>query len=297
MVKISIIICSYNRDFYILDALESLKKQNESKENFEIIVVNNNSTDKTEEKCKKFERENPDLNFVYKVERKQGLSFARNTGIEISNTPLVAFIDDDAIAEEDYVTNLIKNFAEYPKYEAIGGKVIPIYPENKEPEWMSNYIQRLVSKVDDGEIKGEFKNKYPVGCNMAFRKEVFNEIGGFNTDLTLRSDDKYIFYKFKKAKKKTLYVPELIVHHNIEDFRLTPKFINKLSRLNGHSEAMRLRSEPFFKSIVKFFENTFKFGVTIPLSLPFIFRGQYSKAYYLIKVMFLTWIGFLYYKD
>lgn len=297
MSEISVVICTYNRDGYILAALDSLKKQDASRDVFEIIVVNNNSTDKTEEKCKFFEQSNPELNFTYTIEANQGLSFARNKGIEVSKAPLIVFIDDDAIAEKDFVGNLLQNFEENSDYEAVGGKVLPIYPDGKEPKWMSKYVQRLVSKVDDGEKKREFRDKYPVGCNMAFRKTVFDEVGGFNTDLTLRSDDKYIFMKLKKAGKRTFYAPDVIVHHNIEAFRLTPKFIKNLSKLNGHCERVRLKTEPWYKSVFKFFDYVMKIGASFVISIPFIFKGEFAKASYLIKVMVLSMIGFFYFKD
>jgi len=297
MKEISIIICTYNRVQYINTCLNSLLQQSYDLNKFEIIVINNNSTDNTEIICKQFQNENPNINFIYKKEIKQGLSYARNTGIEVSTTRLIAFIDDDAIAEKDYVENLIDGFKNYPTYSAIGGKVLPIYPNGKEPVWMSNYIQRLVSKVDDGEVFIDFKKKYPVGCNMAFRKEIFSEIGFFNTDLTLRSDDKYIFCKLKNAKMKTIYAPNVIVWHNIESYRLELSFIKKLSRLNGHTERVRLKREPFYKTMWKLIDFKLKLGVSFPIALIFLLKGQKEKGKLLITVMLLSLMGFIYYKE
>ncbi len=297
MIKLSVIICTYNRCRYLPAALESLKKQKANRGDYEIIIINNNSTDDTEKISLEFKKNNPGLNVKYEIEKIQGLSAARNKGIDVSEAPIVAFIDDDAVAREDYVENLIANFEKYTGYDAIGGKVIPIYQNGTEPVWMSKYIQRLVSKVDEGEKFKDFQNKYPVGCNMAFRKNVFNEIGKFNTDLTLRSDDKYIFSKLKKAGKKTLYAPDVYVRHNIEDFRIKHDFIKNLSKLNGHTERIRLKNEPYYFSVLKFFDYLIKINASFVIALTMIIRGHGQKAKYLIMVMCLSFAGFMYYKE
>ncbi len=296
--KLSVIICTYNRYRYLNAAFESLKNQDADKKDFEIILINNNSTDKTEEVTKEFIKNNPDLNFKYFFEPNQGLSYARNRGIKEASAPVISFMDDDAIAEKDYVKNIIKYFYDpsYQKYDAAGGKVIPIYEKGKEPAWMSKYLQRLVSAVDEGNKVKEFTNKYPVGCNMIFRKKVFETIGLFNTDLTLRSDDKYIFNQIKKHGKKVLYLPDVVVHHNIEDFRIQKEFIKKLSRLNGHTERVRLKGQPL-QTTLKLLDLIGKAIVAYPLSIPFILKGQYAKAKYLVMVMRLTLLGFIKYED
>ncbi|MCK4662947.1 MAG: glycosyltransferase family 2 protein [Bacteroidales bacterium] len=291
---LSVIVCTYNRDRYLNDCFESLKNQTYNKQFFEIILINNNSTDNTEKISKQFQAKNPDLNFRYYIEKKQGLSNARNKGIEVAKGEYIAFVDDDAIADKNYIINLAKTFEEQIEYTAIGGKVIPIYPNNKKPVWMSKYIQRMVSEVDYGNIAGEFyKRKYPVGCNMAFHKSFFDKHGGFNADLTLRSDDKFIFSKLRKLKKKTFYAPDVIVHHNIESYRLEPDFIKKLSILNGKTERIRLQSEPLIYTIIKPFEYLFKIIAAILIGISFIFKGQYIKAKYLVMIMWLSLIGFI----
>jgi len=293
MIELSVVICTYNRDKYLPDALESLKKQDANPGAFEVIVINNNCTDKTAAICEKFAQKHPELNFRHIVETSQGLSFARNRGIQEAKANLIAFIDDDAIAEPDYVSRLLHAFDNYPEFDAVGGKVLPIYPGGQEPEWMSKYIQRLVSKVDDGDSFKEFKKKYPVGCNMAFKKSVFKETGVFNTDLTLRSDDKYIFSKLKKKRKKTIYAPDVVVHHNIEQYRLEHDFIKALSRLNGHTEYLRLKREPKYLLFFKHIDFMLKIIASLLIGVRFVSKGQVLKARYLTMVMWLSWMGFI----
>jgi glycosyltransferase involved in cell wall biosynthesis len=293
-MKISIIICTYNRELYLPKCLEHLKNQTEAPSNFEIILVNNNSTDKTENICENFIQENPQLSVIYIKENNPGLSFARNKGIETASGDILCFIDDDGFAIQEYVT-IVKRFAEDPHYKDIisfGGKVIPCYNKGKEPKWISSYIDGLVSKVDLGDKVMLFTKKYPAGCNMVFRKEFFEEHGGFNVDLHTRGDDKFVFDKLKKAGLKTLYLPALKVEHFIDDYRLEKGFIIRLSKIIGQSEAIRLKETSKFEKIIKLIEYIFKFGAALIISLGFLFTGQFSKAYYLILVRWNVLRGF-----
>ena len=95
---ISIVICTYNRQDYLPKCLMHLKNQNCRSEDFEIILINNNSTDQTEQICQGFLKENPDLNVNYFVEINPGLSFARNRGIKEAKGSIICFIDDDGFA-------------------------------------------------------------------------------------------------------------------------------------------------------------------------------------------------------
>ena len=291
-MELSIIICTYNRAQFLPEALNSLKEQTLDKSRFEVILINNNSTDATEAISKKFEKHTPEINFQYHIESSQGLSFARNKGIEVAQGNIIAFIDDDAIAEPDYAENILKTIEGNPEFTGFGGKVIPIYPDGKEPAWMSKYIQGVVSKVDYGEKTGPFdKKKYPVGCNMIFRREVFDELGAFNVNLKYRSDDKYIFLKLRNHNKKILYTPSVVVHHNIDASRLTHEFIVKLCIQIGATEKIRLR-ESKTGLFSKFMEYLWKQVASFVLFFLFLIKGQTAKAHYIVMVRWYILIGF-----
>lgn len=292
-MELSVIICTYNRDKYLPEALESLTKQTLDNSRVEYIVINNNSTDKTEEISLNFAKNNPQLNFRYDIERNQGLSYARNKGIEIAKGDIIAFIDDDAITEPNYAENLLKAFKENPHFDSIGGKVLPIYHAGHEPIWMSKYLEGFVSKVDYGNKNMPFvPKKYPVGCNMAFKKGVFEELGGFNVELTLRNDDKYMFLKLRRNNKTILYAADVVVHHYMDAFRVEDWYIKKQSIQVGATERIRLKEEPFIQTILKPFEYLFKFSAAVLLAIGFLFKGQPEKSKYLIWIRWLVFIGF-----
>jgi len=290
---VSIIVCTYNRAQYLTKCLECLRVQEEvGVEDYEIVVVNNNSSDSTEEICKQFQSENTHLNFVYVVEKSPGLSFARNKGIETAKGSIVSFIDDDGFARKDYLYQIIKYVKAYPNYQAYGGKVIPIYNPGKEPKWLSKYIEGIVSKLDLGENPIPFTKKYPIGCNMFFRAEYFAKNGGFNTDLTLRSDEKYVFNKMKASGLDMLYTPKVYVNHFMDDFRVEEWFVRYLSQVVGNSERIRLKDTSLLSKFGKIIEYFFKYAAAIVLAIGFLLKGELAKAKYIILVRWHVLIGY-----
>ena len=97
MPTFSIIICTYNRDKYIYNVLKSIAENDFPTEKFEIILINNNSTDNTEEECNRFRTDFPLPNYRYFIEKEQGLSYARNRGINKSTGDILIYVDDDAL--------------------------------------------------------------------------------------------------------------------------------------------------------------------------------------------------------
>ena len=96
---LSIIICTYNRDQFLYDALRHVAVNDYPTEEYEIVLVNNNSTDTTESECQRFAADFPQVQFRYFVETKQGLSHARNRGIDESRGDVLVFLDDDSFVQ------------------------------------------------------------------------------------------------------------------------------------------------------------------------------------------------------
>lgn len=117
---ISIVICTYNRADYIGEAMDSLYQQSLPKDQFEVIIVDNNSTDQTEAVCNAYITTHPDGHFYYLKELRQGASFARNTGAAIAIAPLLCFMDDDAVANKDYLERIISFFNQYKDAGGLG---------------------------------------------------------------------------------------------------------------------------------------------------------------------------------
>src|SRR3569833_3717564 len=103
MVKVSLVICTYNRAVYLPNALKSIQQQTAKPNLFEVVIVDNNSTDNTALVAKEYIDANPGIDCRYCFENKKGLSFARNRGIEEARHEVISYIDDDAILVNTYI--------------------------------------------------------------------------------------------------------------------------------------------------------------------------------------------------
>ncbi len=291
--KISLIICTYNREKFLGKALQSLTKQTLPPEQFEILIVNNNATDGTEQISKDFIETNPKLNIRYFVESNQGLSYARNRGIREAYGAIITYIDDDAEAENDFLAQILTFLEARPEVAGVGGKIIPKY-EGTPPEWMNKYLYGFVTKVDFGDDIFMYTGKsYPAGCNMTYRKKLLLEAGGFNENLKWRADDKYIFFAVQRIDHKIYHLPQAVVQHNIDDYRTTDENFIRLSKKFGSEERIRVLDiglSAFLKKIVEFI---FKFKASLLLGLIFSLRGEWIKGKYTILYRYHALLGLL----
>lgn len=292
-VQISLVICTYNRCQYLPQSLESVSLQSFSKEKFELIVVDNASTDRTGPIVKEFIQQHPSLNVRYVFEANKGLSFARNRGANEAVSDIVAYIDDDVILFPDYLEKLNEFFKKYPHAAGAGGRVIPKY-EQQEPVWMSKYLKGFVGEVYHGNEVKKFagKMKYPAGANMIYRKSILEKAGGFNNQLQFRSDDKYIYYKIHQFTDEVYFLPDVVLYHYIDSARLSASNFKKLFLKTGNEEKKRLKSEGkgLFK---KCMEYGFKVIAGIGLYFIYLFKRQPSKGSKIFLSQWYTFVGFL----
>lgn len=296
LFKISLVICTYNRSGYLPGSLESIHLQTIDKRLFEVVVIDNASTDNTAQIVQNYINENPSIHVSYYFEKNKGLSFARNRGIAEARSPLIAYVDDDVILTPDYLKKLISFFDNNLNAAGAGGKVIPKYESGSEPVWMSKYLAGFVGNVNHGtEIKLFSPSmKYPAGCNMIYKKEILLKAGGFNNDLKFRSDDKYIFYKVHEVSNQIYYLPDAWLYHYIDSYRLDMKNFKTLFLKTGNEEKRRLISEGNKAGVFKkFFEYLFKFGASFILYSIFLLKGQPSKGKYIVISQWNTFKGFL----
>lgn len=268
----------------------SLVEQDFDKTRFETIVVNNNSTDNTEYVCKEFIAAHPQHLVYYYNETIQGSSAARNKGALHAKGELLIFMDDDAIAEKDFLKNAWNFHLAQPEVQGFGGRIIARYIP-AEPKWMSHYVSALVGNFNYAPVVTEFKpNKYPLESNMAVTKKVFDEIGGFNLALpgvkgTLRigGEGKDLYFKLKEKGYKIVYVPGMIVHHIVEVSRLTDEYLYRVASGVGRGERQRIMKHGKKGYYLKLFEYIFKLGAAIVIGLFYIITLRPSKARPVIK--------------
>jgi len=244
---ISVIIPTRNRQELLSIALDSLLYQTIEPEEFEVIVIDNGSTDNTALICKEYENKFHSL--TYAVETNDGLHNARHRGLDLAKGDILAYIDDDVKTFPTWLNSIKKAFQD-SNVVLVGGKVLPDF-QSSPPWWISKMWTTVnnngktlgfLSLIDLGD---EIKKIHPIfvfGCNFSIRKHILLEAGGFHPDslpqnlIICRGDGecwtaKYIFQKGYTA----LYHPKASVYHIIPPGRLTIEYFCKRAFNEGIS--------------------------------------------------------------
>jgi glycosyltransferase involved in cell wall biosynthesis len=288
--QLSIVICTYNRARYLPKALKSLEQQVTVGVCFEVIVVDNASTDDTQQVIENLIPQLFNAQFVFLQELRQGASFARNTGAQHANAPLLCFMDDDAVAYPDFVSSILHFFSQHPHAGGLGGRIVPLYvPE--EPEWMSHYVSSLVGHFHYADAVVEFKGgKYPYESNMVMPTSIFHELGGFSEALpgvvgTVRigGEGKDLFYRLAKTGRKTYYSPFVVVDHVVETAKLTPEYLARVAQGIGRGERVRTLKKSKWAYLLKRIEYFGKLIAAVCISFLYLLQGRPRKMKPLIS--------------
>ncbi|HYW34287.1 MAG TPA: glycosyltransferase [Balneolaceae bacterium] len=294
---ISVIICTYNRAEYLQDTLKSLLQTDTAVDQFEVLIIDNNSTDETPDVIQSAIADFPKIQIKHIKESKQGLSHARNRGIRESSAPILLFLDDDITVHLDFLATWVSFFRQYPQASGGGGK-IHVQFDDPRPTWMSYFLLPLLGYHDLGNsIKKYPSNKYPFGGNMAFRREIFEKYGTFNTQLgrigsgKMASEEKE-FYRRLSDNEGIYYVPNAFIHHRVNKQRLTKTFIKKQALGLGKSIALQMQQASAMEKGRQISSEIIKIFATFFLSMGYAIGLQFPKAVMLFKFRGWIWQGY-----
>jgi len=232
-MNITVILCTYNRCQSLAKALDSIAAQVLPEHvKWEVLVVDNNSTDQTRAVTEDFCRLYPGR-FRYLVEPQQGLSSARNAGVREAMGDVLAFTDDDVTVESNWLRNLTAGLCS-GEWAGAGGRILPERTFSP-PPWLElsgprNLLGALCAYRDPGDVPGDFKDP-PYGANMAFRKEMFQKYGYFRTDLGHRPDSKIGFEDTEFGRRlmvggeRLSYVPSAVVYHEVDERKVRKDYL------------------------------------------------------------------------
>jgi glycosyltransferase involved in cell wall biosynthesis len=281
----SIIVCTYNRDKYLYGALQCIAENGYPTDAYEIVLVNNMSTDNTESECQRFQNDYPTVEFRYFVETQQGLSFARNRGIKESRGEILLFLDDDSYIQPNYLINLQHQLETFPNADAFGGKIDPVFESGEPPKWLSKWNYSWVSAIDMGDKVCPFEGKaFPIGANMGISKTMLSKIGVFNTELgrskknLMGGEEKDLFERIRQQGGNIYYFPDVVVQHVIPPSRTTKDYVKRLGEGVGRSERIRTLGKSKWKYLKRLFSELVKWGGTTVLWLGFALKGQFEKG-------------------
>lgn len=242
-MKLSIITPTYNRPAWLEKTIKCILAQNIEGLDIEYIIVDNNCTDNTKLLIEKYIKSNPhkNLKIKYLFEKRQGINFARNSGIEASKGDYILFLDDDITVEQNFLFEYAKVIKKYPDYSIFGSRTKIKLPKFKLPAWLAvqgSYARgMIVSSVELGSenkvICFDENNIMPVGGNMVIKRELFEKYGMFRTDLGLKGkkllpgSEYELFFRFAENEKHWVYAAYAVAYHPIKTEQAQKHYFRK----------------------------------------------------------------------
>ena len=264
-MELSLIICTYNREKYLQKTLEYINVQTLDTNRFEVIIVDNNSSDSTKLIAEDYIKSHSNARYIF--ESKQGLSYARNTGYKEAKSENLLYLDDDAYLNAEGLENLVDFINTDENLTVVGGRAIIKYPEEK-PEWVTKSVVNWLGSYDYGddiiEVNSEnIKKKIvrlPIGCCFFVRKRVLDVIGGFNPKLgrvgtkMLAGEELLISQYVQKNQGRIVYFPKIKVDHAIVPHWLNQEFLlNKTSSYGTSVVYLHFLSEEGLGNHIQYF--------------------------------------------
>jgi glucosyl-dolichyl phosphate glucuronosyltransferase len=257
-MNISVILCTFNRCRLLPAALDSIAASNmPAGVTWEVLVVDNNSTDQTRDVVEAFSRQHP-RRFRYLFEPRAGKSYALNAGIAAAKGDILAFVDDDVTVATEWLRNLTAPFRD-GGFAGTGGRVVPHWT-TPIPDWLSDDGWMLAGPLVsfDRGPEGCVLDESPVGTNMAFLRRVFDQYGVFRLDLgpsphnEIRNEDSEFARRLLGAGERIFYVPSAVVHHPVTEDRLNRRYFLAWWFDKGRSEIREQgvpRNTPLFRGV------------------------------------------------
>jgi glycosyltransferase involved in cell wall biosynthesis len=302
---VSVVVCTHSLDNFgnLREAIDSLLNQTYNQ--MEIVIVVDGNEDLYDAIVKAYGTR--DSIEVVPIEVNIGISGARNIGAKEARGDVIAFLDDDAVADKDWVSSLVDI---YKRGDAIsvGGKIMPIWLAEK-PRYFPEELGWLVGITHEGfaeEKVVEVRNSF--GPNMSFKREVFEKIGYFNEKLGfgkrgtsyIQGEEPDFALRMKREMGKGVtYNPEALVYHKIPESKTRPRVLLRRSFYQGYTKALLKRFNPSSESLTtegSYLSNVFfKF---IPRRLKKVFSFNFLEEVkalsLLIASVLSVGLGFIY---
>lgn len=250
----SLAICTYNRAPSLARLLRSLEDAmaNAAGGTWEVLVVDNNSTDSTREICNWFAGKLP-LRYVFEGE--QGLSNARNRAIAECAGDLLVFTDDDVVVDRDWLREYARGPARFRGAAFFGGRVLPMW-DTPRPGWLRDEKMPLLSGLlvnydlgDESRWLAEGEPG-PFGASFAITRELFEKVGDFRPDLGVkgevpgRGEEADYLQRAVAAGFRGAYLATAVCHHPVDPGRLSPGYLYRYGVQKGIAERRMRRLAP-----------------------------------------------------
>lgn len=197
MIIISVVVPIYNGEKYLKDAFKALEEQTYDHMLFEVIAIDDGSTDNSLKMILDYSKSSPKFNFRYLSHKNSGVSNTRNVGASLCKGEYIAFLDQDAIPSPSWLEEAVSCFKE-PTVSAVEGRIIAI--KSFEPTPLTHILENNTG--------GRFMT-----ANCIFRASVFKEVGGFDLNFPYFLEDSDIAFAILRLDYKILWAPQVVVYH------------------------------------------------------------------------------------
>jgi glycosyltransferase involved in cell wall biosynthesis len=249
----TVLICTYNRAALLGHTLDSLARSRVSRVRWDVVVVDNNSSDETRDVVLSRVASYP-VPLQYLFEGRQGKSHALNTGLAATTAAFVLFTDDDVIVDQRWIDASCDAMLDDPAVDYTGGPVYPIW-EQPCPGWLDQTRSDLwgaLAILDYGPERFVFeeRQRVPLGANMAVRRALIDRIGGFDPKLgrtgksLLGQEQAEFFCRSRAAGAHGVYEPVMSLRHHVPAKRLTKDYFRRWWYWKGVSKARLERHHP-----------------------------------------------------
>ncbi|MEV5314979.1 glycosyltransferase family 2 protein [Streptomyces sp. NPDC052610] len=245
---ISVVVCVYTEERWedILAAVASVRAQSRPALETLLVVDHNRALlDRLEREYKEAE----DVRVLANA-GPRGLSAGRNTGIAAAHGEVIAFLDDDAVAERDWLRHFAAAYAD-PRVMAVGGRTVPIWASGRRPVWFPEEFDWVVGCTYRGLPPGRVRVRNVLGGNASFRRIAFDAAGGFATGIGRDGDKRPLgCEETELCIRLTRAVPgavlliddRAVIHHRVPSGRERFGYFRTRAYAEGLSKALVARS-------------------------------------------------------
>jgi len=241
---VSVVLSTYNRASVLPHALNCLLDQEAPTVRYEVVVVDNNSTDGTRAAVEPFlARRDPAVRYVF--EPRQGVAYGRNAGIRAARAPIIAFTDDDIAVARDWIATLKQLLDEHQEVDCVGGRVLPVWRRDP-PPWLTREHWAPLALLDYGDAVFHVtstKRLCLIAANVAFRTTVLEKLGGFAPHVQavkreVATEDHELLVRLWRSGGQGLYSPALVARSAVADERFTKRYHRRWHTRHGRFSAL-----------------------------------------------------------
>ena len=252
----SVIVNTHNRAASLRRTIASILSCTGGDGLYEVIVVDNASTDDTPEVVRDLIREHRGRGLRYLREERLGVHYARHAGATAARAPLLVYADDDVLVEPEWAKAYVDAFGDHPEMAAAGGPVLPHW-ETAPPLWLAEMVaselstRRMCGELSLIDLSPSFTPDGGTffGVNMAVRRDALRRYGGFQPDLfgnrLLGAGEWGLYWVMRRAGAAVGYVPQALLRHSIPAARMQPEYFERWARMESAAKMFqRWRGQP-----------------------------------------------------